>query len=173
MLHGCRLLYILHENRKHLRRHFAKYVETRFHTLNYELERILPKGGNKKVIGLMKNEFGGEIMTKFAAIKPKTYSSFIDDGGENKKVNVTKKCAIKRKFILEDYKHCLEATQVENEINKLEKINCRKYSEATIPHINSETGPPPPMINVVYKYLRQFLGTSLGVAILPISCKIE
>ena len=30
----------------------------------------------------------------------------------------------------------------------------------TIPHINSETNLPPPIINVVCKYLRQFLGTS-------------
>ena len=33
-----------------------KYVETRFDTLNYELDRPLPKGKNKKVIGLMKDE---------------------------------------------------------------------------------------------------------------------
>ena len=30
-----------------------------------------------------------------------------------------------------------------------------------------------PIINVVCKYLRQFLGTSFGVAILPINCDIE
>ena len=44
--------------------------------------------------------------------------------------------------------------------------------EATILHINSETNPPPPIINVVCKYLRQFLGTSFGIAILPICCNI-
>ena len=43
----------------------------------------------------------------------------------------------------------------------------------TIPHINSETKPPLPMINVVCRYLRQFLGTSFGVATIPISCNIE
>ena len=32
---------------------------------------------------------------------------------------------------------------------------------SAIPHINSETNPPPPIINVVCKYLRQFLDTSL------------
>ena len=32
---------------------------------------------------------------------------------------------------------------------------------------------PSPLINVVCKYLRQFLGTSFGVATLPICCKIE
>ena len=44
---------------------------------------------------------------------------------------------------------------------------------ATIPHINSETNPPPPIINVVCKCLRHFLGTSFGVAALPIYCNSE
>ena len=38
----------------------------------------------------------------------------------------------------------------------------------TIPHINSETNPPSPIINVVCKYLRQFLATSSGVGALLI-----
>ena len=42
-----------------------------------------------------------------------------------------------------------------------------------IPHINSETNPPSPIFHVVCKYLRQFLGTIFGVAILPICCNIE
>ena len=29
---------------------------------SFELDRPLPKGRNKNVIGLMKNEFGGKIM---------------------------------------------------------------------------------------------------------------
>ena len=40
----------------------AEDVETRFDTSNYELDRPLPKGKNKKVIGLMKDELGGQIM---------------------------------------------------------------------------------------------------------------
>ena len=43
----------------------------------------------------------------------------------------------------------------------------------TITHINSETNPPPPIINVVYKYSRHFLGTSFAIATLPIYCNIE
>ena len=34
----------------------AEGVETRFDASNYELYRPLPKGRNKKVIGLMKDE---------------------------------------------------------------------------------------------------------------------
>ena len=43
----------------------ANDVEKWFDTSNYpsNINRPLPKGKNKKVIGLMKNELGGEIMT--------------------------------------------------------------------------------------------------------------
>ena len=44
---------------------FAKDVETRFDTSDYELNRPLPKGKTKNVIGLMKDELGGKIMRKF------------------------------------------------------------------------------------------------------------
>ena len=52
----------------------AEDVETRFYTSNYELDGLLPKGKDKKVIGLMKNELGRKIMTKFVALRAKTYS---------------------------------------------------------------------------------------------------
>ena len=47
-----------------------------------------------------------------------------------------------------------------------------KFYLPTMPHINSGTYPPPPIFNVVCKYQRQFLGTSFGVAILPLCCNI-
>ena len=91
-------------------------VETRFDTSNYELEcnstgRPSPKGKNKKVIGLLKDEFGGKIMTEFIEVSSKTYSYLIDDGSEDEKAKDTKKCAIKRKRKSENSKNCLEATQ--------------------------------------------------------------
>ena len=63
-----------------------------------------------------------KIMTKFVGLRAKTYSYLIDEGSENKKAKGTKKCVIKRKFKFENYKNCLEATQLENEINYIEKI---------------------------------------------------
>ena len=45
----------------------------------------------------------------------------IDDSREDKKVKCTKKCVVKRKLKFEYYKHCLEATQLENKINHQEK----------------------------------------------------
>ena len=74
----------------------ANDVEKRFDTSNYEVNRPLPKGKNKKVIGLMKDEIGGKIMTEFAALRPKTYSQLMDDGKNDKKEKGTKKCVIKK-----------------------------------------------------------------------------
>ena len=40
-------------------------------TSNYEHNRPLPTGKNKKVIGLMKDELGGKTMTEFVALRPR------------------------------------------------------------------------------------------------------
>ena len=63
----------------------AENAETGFDTSVYELDRPSPKGKNKSVIGLMKDELGGKIMTKFVALRAKPYSYLIDDGNEDKK----------------------------------------------------------------------------------------
>ena len=39
----------------------ANDVEKRLYTSNYECDRLLPTGKNKKVIGLMKDELGGRL----------------------------------------------------------------------------------------------------------------
>ena len=79
-------------------------VEKRFDTSNYECDRPLPTGKNKKVIGLMKDELGGRIITEFVALRPKTYSYLTDDFKEDKKAKGTKKCVIKRMIKFDDYK---------------------------------------------------------------------
>ena len=46
----------------------ANDVEKRFDTSNYDVDRPLPIGKNKKVIGLMKDGLGGKIITEFVAL---------------------------------------------------------------------------------------------------------
>ena len=82
-------------------------VENRFDTSNYEVNRPLPTGKNKKIIGLMKDELGGKIITEFVTLRPKTYSFLTDDGKENKMAKGTKKCIIKKKIKFNGYKKCL------------------------------------------------------------------
>ena len=85
----------------------ANDVENRFETSNYELNRPLPTGKNKKIIGLMKDELGGKIITEFVTLRPKTCSFLTDDGKEDKKAKGTKKCVIKKMIKFNDYKKCL------------------------------------------------------------------
>ena len=46
-------------------------VETRYDTSNFELDRPLPKGRNKKAFRLMKDELGGKIMKEFIGLRAK------------------------------------------------------------------------------------------------------
>ena len=50
---GSFIIYIITND---IYKDIAKYVETRFDTSNHELDRPLPKGKNKKVIGLIKDK---------------------------------------------------------------------------------------------------------------------
>ena len=103
--------FIVYIKTRYIYKDIAEDVETRLDTSNYELEKPLPKWKTKKVIGLMKDQLGGTIMKKFVGLRAKTYSYLIDDGGEDKKENATKKCDMKRKLKFGNYKNCLEATQ--------------------------------------------------------------
>ena len=90
----------------------ANDVEKRFDTSNYEVNRPLSTGKNKKVIWLMKDELGGKIITEFITLRPKTYSYLTDDCKEDKKAKGTKKCVIKRMIKFNDYKNCLLKNEV-------------------------------------------------------------
>ena len=83
----------------------ANDVEKRFDTSNYEVDRPLSTGNNRKVIELMKDKLGGRV--EFVALRPKTYSYLTDDCKEGKKAKGTKKCVIKRMIKFDDYKNCL------------------------------------------------------------------
>ena len=104
----------------------ADDFEKRFDTSNCEVDRPLPTGKNKKVIGLMKDELGGKIMTEFVALRPKTYSYLTDDCEEDKKGKGKKNCVIKRRLKFNDYKDCLLNNQIvlkSQQIFKIERLD--------------------------------------------------
>ena len=88
--------FIIHIKTENVYEGFADEAGKRFDTSNYEVDRPLPKGINKKVIGWMKDGLGEKIITEFVALRPKACSYLIDDGNKYKKVKETKKYVIKR-----------------------------------------------------------------------------
>ena len=88
-------------------------VPARFNTSGYCPNRPLPVGLNEKVIGLMKEELGGAIMTEFVTLRPKLYSYKMLDGSEDKKCKGIRKCIVKKTLTFEDYMTCLFSDSTE------------------------------------------------------------
>ena len=89
-------------------------VDKWFDTSNFNKNDNRPSeiGKNKKVLGKFKEELGGKIMTKFVALRAKTYSFLIDEYTDedyeknrivNKKAKGTKKCVVKREILFNNY----------------------------------------------------------------------
>ena len=66
--------FVLNVRTKDFYKDISEDVKDRFNTSNFYCDRPLPIGVNKKVVGLMKDELGGGIITEFVALRPKAYS---------------------------------------------------------------------------------------------------
>ena len=73
---------------------------------------------------------------KFIGLRAKTCSYLKDNHKEDKKAKGTKKCVRKRNLKFWDYKKCLKASQIEIQINYLEKkkndVDCLKEDKKRI-----------------------------------------
>ena len=101
--------YIMNIKTKDFYKDISDDVDNRFDTSNYEVKRPFLMG---KVIGLMKDELGGEITTEFIALRTKVYSYLTGNDKIDKKAKGTKKCIIKKMINFEDYKKCLLSDKV-------------------------------------------------------------
>ena len=95
--------FIVYRKTDDIYKDIARDVETRSGTSNYEsewvsIDRPLPKGKNKKVIQLMKDELGRKIIAKFVGcwIKSKKVQLVIDDGVKIKSKRHKKVCHKKK-----------------------------------------------------------------------------
>ena len=81
-------------------------VKRQVDTCNYDKndQRPLPMGMNKKVIGMFKDELGGNITKEFYVPRAKTYAYLMDDDIEKKKTKGIKKCVMKRRLMFENSK---------------------------------------------------------------------
>ena len=110
---------------------------------------------NKKVIGMFKDELGGNIMKEFCALRAKTYTYLMDDDSEKKKAKGVKRCVIKRRLMFENYKDSLfnnktiSRSQLRfksdhhnvytEEVNKIALIIIRDYKQLMeLQHIHTE-----------------------------------
>ena len=99
--------FIMHIKTDYFYKDISADVDKLFDTSNFNKNNIraLEIGKNKKVLGKFKDKIGGKIMTKFVALRAKTYSFLIDEYADedyeknkivNKKAKGTKKCVVKR-----------------------------------------------------------------------------
>ena len=80
--------FIIHFKTGDFYKDIADDVKKWFDASNYEdNKRPFPRGMNKKVIELMKDELGEKILKEFVAIRPKTYLHLADDDSNVKKAN--------------------------------------------------------------------------------------
>ena len=102
--------FIMHVKTDDFYKDINNYVDKWFDTSNYDKNdnRPLEIDKNKKVLGKFKDELGCKILTKFVALRAKTYSFLIDEYTEedyeknrivNKKAKGTKKCVVKREIL--------------------------------------------------------------------------
>ena len=120
-------------------RDIAKGVEKRFDISGYSKDdsRPLPKGINKKKIGLMKDELGEKIMTEFVALRAKMYAyRKIFVACDEKHCKGTKKRVVSEGLTFDNYKICLfdgktiymEQTLFENKKHKVYTVNKHKIA---------------------------------------------
>ena len=64
--------FIVHVKIDDIYKDIAENVEIRFDISNFDIDKPLPKGKKKKVIGLMKDELGVQIMKEFGRLRTKT-----------------------------------------------------------------------------------------------------
>ena len=81
----------------------------------HSIDRTLPEGKNKKSNWINERRIRWKNRDKI--------------GSDDKNAKDTKKCLMKRKLNLQDYKNYLEAVQLENKKHHLEKIQADSLKE--------------------------------------------
>ena len=77
--------FIVHIKTEDVYKDISEDVEKRFSTSIYEEDRSLSIGRNKKTVGLIKNELGGQNKKEMVGLLPKAYSHLKGNNDEVKK----------------------------------------------------------------------------------------
>ena len=107
----------------------APDVEKMFDTSNYTKNHKsgIPTGKNKKVIGMFKDECGGEQINELVGLRAKSYSykMNVKEDSEANKCKGVKKNVIKKKICHQDYKDCLFSEELQ--MRTMNVIRHRKH----------------------------------------------
>ena len=107
-------------------------MKGRFDTSNFKPDHPsgIPTGCNKKVLGMFKDEVGGECIKEFVGLRAKLYSYKMYEGEENKKCKGLKKLVVERSIAHEEYKTCLfEQETQRRKMNIIRAYNHVVYTE--------------------------------------------
>ena len=106
-------------------------VKDKFDRSNYPSDHSsgIPTGVNKEVLGMFKDEAGGEIIDEFVGLRAKLYSYRMLEGEESKKCKGVKKSVIKKSISHEDYKKCLFTGK--EQLRKMNMIRSRLHEVYT------------------------------------------
>ena len=88
------------------------YVQDKFDTSNFPAEHSsgIPTGVNKKIVGMLKDECGGKIMTEFVGLRTKMYAFKVGEE-VTKRAKGVKKNVIKNGINFNEYKQCLDTQE--------------------------------------------------------------
>ena len=75
----------------------------------------------QKILKLIKDELGRQIIEEFVGLRTKICSYLKNNNDEDKKAKGTKNCVMQSKIKFQDYKNCLEEAQIERKIKYLQK----------------------------------------------------
>ena len=116
---------------KYISKDISKGSKGRFDTSNFPKDHPsgILVGLNKKVIGMMKDECGGQIMDEFVGLRAKLYGCKMYESKEEKRCKGVKQSVVKNEITFEDYKTCLD-TQKE-QIQKMYVIRSHKHEVYT------------------------------------------
>ena len=113
-------------------------IDLNFDTSNYPKDHpSCMRLVNKKVLGMMKDEFGGKIMKKFYGVRSKVYSCIMDENSyvykNDRMINKCKsiiKNVIKKEITEDDYKKCKLDKEDIYKINKsIRSVKHKIYTE--------------------------------------------
>jgi hypothetical protein len=107
-----------------------KRNSTLYDTSNYPTDHPCYSKANEKVIGKMKDECAGKIMTHFIGLRSKLYSYRVQGGFVNKRAKGVKKVTIDKTITFDDYVTCLRENAPA--FRSMSLIRSKKHKMSTV-----------------------------------------